>query len=233
MLLSILIPTLESRREDFLRLYRKLDSQIVRNHLRADVEILVFEDRGQHSIGKKRNALLQRAAGRFVVFVDDDDDVSDDYVRLIAAALRERPDVDCIGIKGQITFHGRHPRTIIYSVRYDQPCTRGSEYLRPPQHITPIRKEIAARYRFADTSHSEDYDWALQIRSDRALQHEYFIDEVLYYYFSRRRWTYQRLLDRTECFRHRLGLRLVNRVRIRRRLSTLLTRSAEDRHVGE
>src|SRR5215467_9960671 len=103
MLLSILIPTLESRRASFLRLYQRLDRQIVHNNLRSVVEILVFEDGGQHSIGKKRNALLQRAAGRFVVFVDDDDDVSDDYVRLIAGALSKRPDVDCIGIKGQVT----------------------------------------------------------------------------------------------------------------------------------
>jgi hypothetical protein len=190
------------------------------------VEILVFEDGGQHSIGRKRNALLQRAAGRFVVFVDDDDDVSDDYVRLITGALWERPDVDCIGIKGQVTFRGRHPRTLIYSLQYDHYGTRGGEYVRPPQHITPIRRDIAIRYPFADTSHSEDYDWALQMRSDCALRQEYFIDEILYYYFSRRSWAYQQLLDCTERVRHRLGLRLVNRVRIKRRLAALLAKDA-------
>jgi len=226
MLLSILIPTLESRRASFLRLYQRLDRQIVQNNACSDVEILVLEDGGQHSIGKKRNALLQRAAGRFVVFVDDDDDVSDDYVRLITGALWERPDVDCIGIKGQVTFRGRHPRTLIYSLQYDHYSTREGDYVRPPQHITPIRRDIAIRYPFADTSYSEDYDWALQMRSDSALRHEYFIDEILYYYFSRRRWAYQRLLDCTERVRHRLGLRLVNRVRIRRRLAALLAKDA-------
>jgi hypothetical protein len=52
------------------------------------------------------------------------------------------------------------------------------------------------------------------MRDDRALQREEFIDAVLYYYHSRRWWGYQWLLDGTEGPRHKLGIRMVNRLRI-------------------
>jgi hypothetical protein len=61
---------------------------------------------------------------------------------------------------------------------------------------------------------SEDLDWALRMRDDRALQREEFIDSVLYYYHSRRWWCYQWLLDGTETLRHKLGIRMVNRLRL-------------------
>jgi glycosyltransferase involved in cell wall biosynthesis len=233
MLLSILIATLESRRETFLRLHRKLNDQLRRHALQAEVEILVLEDNGQLSIGSKRNALIEQARGRYVVFIDDDDDISEDYARLITDAIRRQPEIDCIGIKGQITFRGQHPRLLVYSIRYQEFRTENGAYCRPPQHITPIRRDIARRYKFANTSYSEDFDWALQMRRDRALEREYFIDEILYYYFSRRRWAYQWLLDQTESLRHLLGLQLVNRVRLRRWLAAPWAAKGETKHVGE
>ena len=56
----------------------------------------------------------------------------------------------------------------------------------------------------------------MRICRDRALKSEFFVDEVIYYYYSRRSWHYQRLLDLTEPFRHILGLQLANRIRLRK-----------------
>lgn len=232
-LLSILIPTIESRKETFLRLHHKLSAQIERQALQSEVEVLTMQDDGRLSIGHKRNALLEQASGSFVVFIDDDDDISDDYVRLIAEAVRRQPEIDCIGLKVQITFRGRHPRLMTYSLCHQEFHTENGVYLRPPQHITPIKRDIAQRYKFADTSYSEDYDWALQMRRDHALQREYFIDEVLYYYFSRRRWAYQWLLDRTEFPRHLLGLQFVNRVRLKRWVAPMLIAKGDLKSADE
>jgi glycosyltransferase involved in cell wall biosynthesis len=77
MLLSILIPTLESRKEEFHRLYEKLSNQIIGNSLADEVEILYLLDNREYSLGFKRNRLIEKAIGRFVAFIDDDDDVSD------------------------------------------------------------------------------------------------------------------------------------------------------------
>jgi hypothetical protein len=220
MLFSILIPTLESRRTQFERLQSTLNRQVHEHGLADAVEILSLLDNGEHSVGVKRNALIAKANGRFVAFVDDDDATSDDYVPLICRVIRERPDIDCIGITGLITFAGRHPRRFVHSVQYRHYFTRGGTYFRPPYHLNPIRRDIAARFRFADISYSEDIDWAMRLCEQQVLKREYFIDSVLYYYHSRRPWVYQVLLDRSEAVRHRLGLQLVNRLRVKRWLST-------------
>lgn len=230
-LLSILIPTLPVRRDSFARLTRKLRGQVEASCWDGRVEILDFLDDREHTIGAKRNWLLERARGEFVAFVDDDDDVSDRYVDLICRAVRDNPDIDCVGIKGTISFRGRVERTFIHSIRCRDYRHRGGTYERPPYHLNPIRREIARRYPFADVSYSEDVDWAMRICRDAALRRESFVDEVIYYYHSRRHWGYQWMLDRTEVVRHALGLRAVNRIGALRRLK-LAGKATEGRSHG-
>jgi len=214
MQLSLLIPTLECRRNQLSRLVEGLEFQIRNSGRRSEVEILPFRDAGEHSIGYKRNILLGRAKGEFVAFIDDDDEVSERYIELICCALGRRPEVDCLGIRGIITFRGSHPREFVHSLRYSDIFSRNHTYYRPPAHLNPIRRAIAVHYRFPEVSYSEDFHWALQMRDDRVLQQEEFIDSPLYFYHSRRWWGYQWLLDASEPLRHKLGIRIVNRLRI-------------------
>ncbi|MFN0120823.1 MAG: glycosyltransferase [Blastocatellia bacterium] len=216
MQLSILIPTLEQRAAGLARLTGKLRAQIARDDLAAAVEILTLADDGTLSIGAKRNQLLDQAGGDFVVFIDDDDDISDDYTRLLIHTIRKHPEIDCIGIRGLVTFRGRYPRPMEWSARHPEIRTEHGVYVRPPQHITPVRRDIARRYRFAEISYSEDFDQARRMRHDQALTREILIDQPLYFYLSRRWWFYQWLLDLTETPRHLLGLRFVNRLRFTR-----------------
>lgn len=226
MLLSVLIPTLERRRTLFSRVHGQLTAQAAAAGLAEDVEILHLRDNGERPTGWKRNRLLERAQGEFVAFVDDDDTVSDDYLPRICDGIRSHPGIDCIGIRGIIRFRGSHPREFIHSVRYSDYRTRGGVYLRPPYHLNPIQRSIASRYHFADVYYSEDIDWARSMAFDRALEKEYFIDSVLYYYASRRFWSYQWALDHTETLRHSLGLRLDNRLRIQRLLGKTFGRGS-------
>lgn len=221
MLFSILIPILDSRKEQFHRLYEKLSNQITGNSLADEVEILYLLDNREYSLGFKRNRLIERARGRFVAFIDDDDDVSNNYIPLICSVIRENLDIDCIGIKGIITFGGKKPRIFIHSLRYREYFSRGGVYFRPPYHLNPMKREIALRYKFEDISYSEDIDWAMRICWDGALQREHFIDEFIYFYKSRRSWRYQLLLDLSEPLRHALGLQMANRIRIKRWLKSL------------
>jgi glycosyltransferase involved in cell wall biosynthesis len=211
-LLSLLIPTLKCRAAVFQDLLTALNGQISTSPFASKVEVLCELDGGEASIGRKRNNLIARASGLFIAFIDDDDQVSADYIERICMAIERDPGIDCIGIKGIITFRGAHPREFIHSVRYGDYFSRHHTYFRPPYHLNPMRREIAARYRFPEVSYSEDIDWALRIRRDGALKKEQFIDSTLYYYRSRRVWTYQWLLDLTEGFRHRFGIRLANRL---------------------
>jgi glycosyltransferase involved in cell wall biosynthesis len=212
-ILSLLIPTLEARRAQFSALHSALARQIAAGGLESDVEVLVLCDNGAQPTGAKRNALLEVAIGEFVAFVDDDDEVSDDYVTRTCEAIRRRPEIDCVGMKGIITFRGRHPRVFVHSIRYSDYSSAGGVYTRPPYHLNPIRRSIAKAYHFREVYYSEDIDFALRILADGRLRSEEFIDAILYYYRSRRMWSYQWLLDSTEPVRHLLGLRMTNRFR--------------------
>jgi glycosyltransferase involved in cell wall biosynthesis len=224
MTFSVLIPTLDARRELFVPLHAALTRQIREGGWDSEVEVLSLADSGVHSVGWKRNQLIARASGLFVAFIDDDDTVSPDYVSRICTTIRENPDIDCIGIRGQITFRGRHPHEFIHSLRYADYFSAGHTYFRPPYHLNPIRREIAARYRFPDVSYSEDIAWAMQMQRDGALRKEVFLDSVLYHYRSRRSWTYQWILDATESVRHRFGIRLANRLALQLAAQSLTRR---------
>lgn len=76
MMPSILISTLESRREQFAHIFDRLRAQVRAGDLDAEVEIIFLRDNKENSLGFKRNQLTQQASGRFIAFVDDD--VSDD-----------------------------------------------------------------------------------------------------------------------------------------------------------
>ena len=61
-----------------------------------DAEIIYDIDEGQVSIGVKRQRMLHKANGEYIVFIDDDDLVAENYVDLILGALKTGP--DCVGI---------------------------------------------------------------------------------------------------------------------------------------
>jgi hypothetical protein len=187
-LLSILIPTLVSRDAEFQRLTAKLFGQIDRHQLHGRVEILSFRDNKQHTVGAKRNQLLDEARGRFVAFIDDDDDVDDEYIPLVCDIIERYPDIDCIGFRGQITWGGQSPEPMVHSLHYSCHETVGFAhgfhvYLRQPNHLNPTRREIAQRYRFPEVNFGEDHARADAMIHDAALREEYFIaDRALYFY---------------------------------------------------
>jgi len=97
MLLSILIATVPPRRKYLNRLLFNLQEQIVINNLMDKIEIIIYEDDFEKSLGEKRNVLNQTAKGRYVVIIDDDDMVSENYCKLICDVI-EVKNVDQISI---------------------------------------------------------------------------------------------------------------------------------------
>ena len=130
MLLSILTPTIEERKHQFQILQNKVERQIQSLPYADQVEHLWFLDNRERSIGFKSNHLLDQAKGKFVVFVDDDDDVSKNYVELICDAIKTNPDIDCVGFKGEISFAGSHPHLFVHSVKYKRYFKKKGIYYR-------------------------------------------------------------------------------------------------------
>jgi len=189
MLLSILIATIRGRERSFAALFEHLSAQCRRHGWLAvgdapgTVEILWEKDNKQISIGAKRQKLLERARGRFVVFVDDDDWVPDNYVTRICEAIESNPDVDCIGLIGEHTTNGANPESFVGSLRYREWAEDrdGYRYVRSPYHKTPVARTAALRAGFRDERFGEDQSFSRRLLD--TLQREYFIaGEVLYYH---------------------------------------------------
>lgn len=180
--LSVLIPTLPSRATLLAQLVKKLEKQIFSLGPLPEVEVLIFEDNKIHSVGAKRTRLLEEATGEFVVFIDDDDDISDDYVMDILRAIQNHPEIDCIGMRGMITTNGQNPCQVVYSLRNRSLFSSGGVYFRPPCHLTPLRRTIACKYPYLDVNIGEDSEASMRMIRDQALKSEFFIDKVLYHY---------------------------------------------------
>lgn len=177
---SILICTLEERKESFNYLYTKLQKQIADYGLQDKVEVLYYCDNRQVTVGFKRNSLLKQASGKYVCFVDDDDDVHIRYVPMIYERLLKSP--DCVSLLGVITFNGKNPRYFIHSMRYALWFEMHNVYYRPPNHLNPIRKSIAQQFLFPEINRGEDADWSMKISRSMLIKTEEFIDEAYYFY---------------------------------------------------
>lgn len=148
--LSVLIATMPSRKWKFNRLMNILDSQMPMN---GSVQVL-WDDSMDYNIGIKRNKLLERADGDYIVYCDDDDLVSKDYIHKILKATVGNP--DCIGISGVITTNGKNEKQWHISKDYGTWYEKNGEYLRTPNHISPVKREIALKIKFPEISYGED-----------------------------------------------------------------------------
>lgn len=176
MKLSILICTIPSRAEMFNRLQGHLLLQL---NIEREVEILSDDDL-LLSIGAKRNNLINKAKGEFVVFIDDDDWVSSEYVGLLLSAIKSNPNADCVGIQGIITTNGVNEKQWYISKDYQTWHEKDDIYYRTPNHISPVRRTIALKHGFPDWNFSEDNLYSKMIYPH--LKTEVKVTENIYHY---------------------------------------------------
>jgi len=195
MKLSILICTIESRREQFEKLINHLclhdyldNKDLNSNHAAyvhdiAGYEILWERDNKEMSIGNKRQKLLERATGDYIVFIDDDDWVSDDYVKLALEAIEQKP--DCIGNLIACDMNGTYENAIgSYKYRDWADNVDGYRYVRNIYHMSIVRRDLALKAGFKDMNFGEDYDYCMRLQKelDKVNAKEVFIDKEIYIY---------------------------------------------------
>lgn len=174
MKLSILIPTMENRSSFLARLLAILEPQLT-----AEVEIVI--EPGPGSIGAKRNTLIARAAGDYVVFIDDDDRVMPDYVVELLAGIAKG--VDVVSIRSIRTENGERPQEVIDLPYQPHSGVIGSGvFLRGTQHIDAVKRELAQAVPFADKSFGEDLEWTRAIETAGIIKTWHQIDHPTYLY---------------------------------------------------
>jgi len=170
--LSILICTTYARDEVIKPLLANIKAQFGYN-----IELLINHNETDN-VGKKRNVLLQEAKGKYVVFVDSDDEISYNYVSLIIEACKS--DADCIGINGTITTNGTDERKWFISKEYGSWHFRDNIYYRTPNHISPVKRELALLAGFPEISHGEDFAYSMALLP--FLKTETIIEQPIYHY---------------------------------------------------
>lgn len=171
-ILSILIPTIPERVEMFTKLFNELHKQLeymnTFHPTLGRIEILVdsgarFLDGGL-SIGKKREALVKRAEGKYLCFLDDDDSIAGNYLETLVRL--------CIQDQDVCTFRNFSKMDNFWmlvdmSLDYQNDQATPSHIVRrSPWHVCPVRSKYAKRYPFPNTNYGEDWAWLSQVLKD-------------------------------------------------------------------
>jgi glycosyltransferase involved in cell wall biosynthesis len=170
--LSILIATMPKREHEFAQMISMVQVQQTN-----EVEIL-FDGSMGYNIGVKRNKLLERSKGDYICFIDDDDEIASNYVSLILEACKSG--ADCIGISGIITTNGSDKRQWHISKDYGYWHEKDGVYLRTPNHISPVKRELALKAGFPEISFGEDAVYSERLLS--FLNTEVKIEQNIYHY---------------------------------------------------
>ena len=167
---SILILSIPSRLCILEPLLNKLLKQI---GSRDDVEIVSLLDNKSLHIFEKRNELMRICRGSYLTFLDDDDDVSDDYISTILAAISNNPTTDVISFNQTCYLSGELAKVFCKIGNPHEDVKRdyslGGKYkdtLRPPYHWCVWKSSLASSEQFrgcysnGDSGQSmEDIDW--------------------------------------------------------------------------
>jgi hypothetical protein len=178
--LSILTPACWNRVEQGRALHEKLIHQPGFSH----IEHLVLYDNRARSIGMKRQALLNSARGDFIAFVDDDDDVSEDYVTRLIEAITQHPEADVITFDQAAIYNGK-PFTVHFQLgaKDDKLILDGPDHqciTRGPWHVCAWRRTKIRHCQFLDTNYGEDAAWVAQARQHVTRAHH--INAILHTY---------------------------------------------------
>lgn len=188
-ILTIAIPSIPSRiRMNLEPMFSRLMTQI---GSRKDVEVVSILDNKSMTIGKKRHMLHKLAQGKYCAIIDDDDDVTPNFVEEVCNAIQSHDGVDVIhynqeaiieGVSFLISTDVNAPRT-----PFDQlprtPKDQNGNYIpcvRPPWHWCAWRTEFARKFPFGDSFSGED-----AIFVEHAIPHvksDYKIDKILHIY---------------------------------------------------
>lgn len=178
--LSILIMTVPSRLEYF---YPRIMKQVLSQTEKYDnIEVLGFFDNKKRSVGTKRQDMLDLARGEYLVFIDDDDRITDDYVDSIIGVLKNNSKVDCIVFNSICCIENSSLKKLCkYGIEYSYGDINGGlEWRGLPAHTMVWKSEIAKKHRYSNMERHEDVDWVKRAVKD--IKKQIRIDRVLYYY---------------------------------------------------
>lgn len=171
-ILSVLMPAIPERSHLFTPLYNELHRQLefmnTYHPSLGEIEIIVDSSKrfldGGLSIGKKREALVHRANGSYLNFLDEDEGISPNYLETLVRLCNQERDVCTFRAIAKFDNYWA-----LFDMRLNntnQQATPDATVLRMPFHTCPVRTEYAKRYNFEDVNYGEDVLWMNQVLKD-------------------------------------------------------------------
>lgn len=177
---SILIPTIPGREDRLQQLLGSINEKKIRICPDLKIEICLFFDNKEVTIGTKRKNLLNGARGKYMSFIDDDDNVTDAYFEDAKGCIRG--DFQVCRLRGQMKEF-----TFTHSVEFNEksPAAIGEVFVRPPNHLNIMLTDAAKFVHFRDMAIYEDFDWSIRLSKVRFFTREYRSDfERIHYIYN-------------------------------------------------
>ena len=187
--LSILISALESRRELRAVVEGSIRSQIAALGDPSAVELLIEEDNGKAASGTKRNTLIARSRGEYVAFVDDDDQVSDDYVSQLLAGIATGADVITFQLEYLRVHAGTRALWEFHLHSEDHKIMPTGMRSMTANHLCAWKRELAAAVPWMPIGYMDDCFWYRGLIATGLPKTEHHIPSVLYRYLYRQSLT--------------------------------------------
>lgn len=176
------------------RPYEKMVDQVNAQKTK-DVEFLSCIDAGQETSGVKRQKLFDKATGDYIAFVDDDDQIAQDYVKKILSAIEMSPDV--------ITFKLRERKEVWKFGLYEDNRKKG---LMSANHLCAWRRSIASQIAWCPgLGYADDQLWYKPLIASRLARKEIHLDNVLYHYLYSPALTENQTVERIKFAKEYVG----------------------------
>lgn len=169
MQLSILIPSIPERKKALKKLLGEVYRQIHycwKTHPVLGIVEVVTDEREKHSkggpfIGQKRQSLIEAAKGKYLCFLDDDEEISPDYVETLLRLCYASRDIGTF--QSMCKFDNYWCLVNLSLANEINQQAKPGVIKRPPWHICPVRSELARMAKFPESNYGEDWVWFGQV----------------------------------------------------------------------
>lgn len=191
-ILSVCVCSLEARRQQSQKM---LNGLIAQAQKAGCVEIAMAHDDGALTSGSKRHNLSVNSRGDYISFVDDDDDIADDYIERLVLGCRQSPHVVTFNVlvvqeanKNSYVRMNLHtlatPREVTpYGISTDEKY--GEVFLVGmfPSHLCAWRRDIQRKIAYnPHLNCKDDAVWIEPTMAANLATVEHRIAKVLYFY---------------------------------------------------
>lgn len=186
-MLSILIPSIPERFVKCYILEGKIQNQIcdfMKYHDSiGEVEVLIDNSKrfldGGLSIGKKREALVQRASGKYLCFADDDETIAPNYLETLMRLCYEGNDIGTFRALVKLSNMWGVVNMSLNNLENEQMHPDGIVQ-RPPWHMCPVKSIYAKMFEFPDLNNAEDFVWMEKVLE--CCKTESHTDKIIFQY---------------------------------------------------